>query len=259
MYGIVYLKPSRFRACPGGVSICVLLRVVDILEVKRVSLPDRCTDAALEQIVSPRKFVIGAKIHSSLGPRTITDRERLRVSGTQVSNPKEEATLIARIRAGDESAMGDLYDRYSGVVYGVALRVLGSTAAAEDVVQEVFLQLWRNPQAFDAERGRMAPWLAVIARNRAIDLLRKRPMEEDIDELPISTGVNLEDEAAQKIAADKVRGVLAQLPPEQRKALEMAYFEGLTHTEISAKTGEPLGTIKTRIRSGLIALRKAFA
>jgi RNA polymerase sigma-70 factor, ECF subfamily len=191
--------------------------------------------------------------------RTITDRERLRVSGTQVSNPKEEAALIARIRAGDESAMGELYDRYSGVVYGVALRVLASTAAAEDVVQEVFLQLWRNPEAFDAERGRMAPWLAVIARNRAIDLLRKRPMEEDIDELPISSGVNLEDEAAQKIAADKVRAVLAQLPPEQRKALEMAYFEGLTHTEIAAKTGEPLGTIKTRIRSGLMTLRKAFA
>ena len=181
------------------------------------------------------------------------------MSGTQVSTPKEEAALIARIRSGDESAMGDLYDRYSGVVYGVALRVLGNTTSAEDVVQEVFLQLWRNPQAFDVDRGRMAPWLAVIARNRSIDLLRKRPMEEDIDELPISTGVNLEDEAAQKIAADKVRAVMGQLPAEQRKALEMAYFEGLTHTEIAGRTGEPLGTVKTRIRSALMALRKAFA
>jgi len=183
----------------------------------------------------------------------------MRVSGTQISNAKDDAALIERMRAGDQSAMGDLYDRYSGVVYGVALRVLGNTTAAEDVVQEVFLQLWRNPQAFDADRGRLAPWLAVIARNRAIDLLRKRPMEDDIDELPISTGVNLEDEAAERIAINKVRGVLGQLPQDQRRLLEMAFFEGLTHTEIASKTGEPLGTVKTRIRSGLLALRKAFS
>lgn len=183
----------------------------------------------------------------------------MRVSGTQVSNPKEERALLARIGGGDESAMSDLYGRYSGIVYGVALRVLGSTAAAEDVLQEVFLQLWRNPQAFDSDRGKLAPWLAVIARNRAIDLLRKRPMEEDIDELPISTGVNLEDEVSERMAIDKVRGVLTQLPAEQRKALEMAYFEGMTHTEIAAKMGDPLGTVKTRIRYGLLALRKAFS
>ena len=163
------------------------------------------------------------------------------------------------MRAGDQSAMADVYDRYSGVVYGVALRVLANTTAAEDVVQEIFLQLWRNPQSFDAERGRLAPWLAVIARNRAIDHLRKRPTEDSIDELPISTGVDLESDSGQKLAIEKVRGVLAQLPAEQRKALELAYFEGMTHSEIAGKTGEPLGTIKTRIRTGLLALRKAFA
>jgi RNA polymerase sigma-70 factor (ECF subfamily) len=123
----------------------------------------------------------------------------------------------------------------------------------------VFLQLWRNPQAFDPDRGRLAPWLAVIARNRAIDHLRKRPQEDAIDELPISTGVDLESDAGRRLAVDKVRGVLAQLPQEQRKALEMAFFEGMTHTEIAGKTGEPLGTIKTRIRTGLLALRKVFA
>jgi RNA polymerase sigma-70 factor (ECF subfamily) len=183
----------------------------------------------------------------------------MRESGTQVPNVRDEAALIARIHAGDQAAMGELYDRFSSVVYGVALRVLGNTMAAEDVVQEVFLQLWRNPQAFDAGRGRLAPWLAVISRNRAIDMLRKRQPEDDIDELPIASSVNLEDEAARKLAVDKVRGVLAQLPPEQRKVLEMAYFEGLTHTEIAGKTNEPLGTVKTRIRSGLMALRKALA
>lgn len=193
------------------------------------------------------------------GNRTNRRAREKRVSGSQAADHKDDAALIARMRAGDQSAMADLYDRYSGVVYGVALRVLANTTAAEDVVQEIFLQLWRNPQAFDSERGRLAPWLAVIARNRAIDHLRKRPMEDDIDELPISTGVDLESDSAQKLVIDKVRGVLAQLPAEQRKALEMAYFEGMTHTEIAGQTGEPLGTIKTRIRTGLLALRKAFA
>src|SRR5215467_6819674 len=99
----------------------------------------------------------------------------MRVSGTPAPNTRDDAALIARLRAGDDTAMADLYDRYSGIVYGVALRVLGDTTAAEDVLQEVFLQLWRNPRAFNADRGSLAPWLAVIARNRAIDLLRKRP------------------------------------------------------------------------------------
>ena len=182
----------------------------------------------------------------------------MRVTGTQAPNVPDDAALIARLRAGDQNAMSDLYDRYSAVVYGVALRVLGDTMAAEDVLQEVFLRLWRNPQSFDPKRGRLAPWLAVIARNRAIDALRKRPAEEDIAELPISTGVNLEDKAAQRLAIDKVRAVLAGLPPEQRRTLEMAFFEGMTHTEIADKTGEPLGTVKTRIRSALLAVRKAF-
>src|SRR5215471_7589963 len=168
----------------------------------------------------------------------------MRVSGTQMPN-LDESALIERIRSGDETAMADMYDRYSGIVYGVALRVLGNTTAAEDVLQEVFLQLWRNPQVFDANRG--------------IDHLRKRPPEDDIEDLPISTGVNLENEAAQRLAIDKIRGVLAQLPQDQRRALEMAFFEGMTHTEIAAKSGEPLGTIKTRIRTGLLVLRKAFS
>ena len=182
----------------------------------------------------------------------------MRISGTQMPN-LDEAALIERIRSGDETAMADMYDRYSGIVYGVALRVLGNTTAAEDVLQEVFLQLWRNPQVFDANRGKLPAWLAVIARNRAIDHLRKRPPEDDIEDLPISTGVNLENEAALRLAIDKIRGVLAQLPQDQRRALEMAFFEGMTHTEIAAKSGEPLGTIKTRIRTGLLVLRKAFS
>ena len=170
-----------------------------------------------------------------------------------------DSALVAAIRNGEERAMGELYDRYSGIVYSVALRVLGDTGAAEDVLQEVFMQLWRNPGLFDSSRGNLAPWLAVIARNRAIDALRKRRPETDIEDVVVSVESDLADEADRNIAMGKVRGVLSAMPAAQRSALEMAYFEGLTHSEISAKTGEPLGTIKTRIRSGLLALRKAFA
>ena len=153
--------------------------------------------------------------------------------------------------------MAQLYDRYSSVVYAVALRVLADTAAAEDVLQEVFMQLWRRPGSFDASRGSLGPWLAVIARNRAIDVLRKRHPESDIDDVVVSVEPDMAGDAERARAMEKVRGAMGVMPSPQRSALEMAYFEGLTHIEIAAKTGEPLGTIKTRIRSGLLALRKA--
>jgi RNA polymerase sigma-70 factor, ECF subfamily len=162
------------------------------------------------------------------------------------------------MKAGDQSAMAELYDRYSSIVYAVALRVLGDTGAAEDVLQDVFLQLWRNPNAFDAARGSLGAWLAVITRNRAIDALRRRKPETDIEDVIVSVAPDLAAEADRSRAAEKVRGMLETMPGPQRSALEMAYFEGLTHSEIASKTGEPLGTIKTRIRAGLIALRKAF-
>jgi RNA polymerase sigma-70 factor (ECF subfamily) len=166
--------------------------------------------------------------------------------------------LVSRVRAGDQNAMGALYDRYSPFVYAVGLRVLADTAAAEDVLQEVFMQLWRNPARFDASRGSLGAWLAVIARNRAIDALRKRRYESDIEDIVVSVEPDLASEADRSRAAKNVRGVLNGMHPAQRQALEMAFFEGLTHTEIAAKTGEPLGTIKTRIRAGLLALRKAL-
>ena len=170
-----------------------------------------------------------------------------------------DAALVAAIRAGDEHALAQLYDRYSPVVYSVALRVLGDTGAAEDVLQEVFLQLWRNPGVFDSNRGSLGAWLAVIARNRAIDGLRRRKPETDPADVIISVEVDLEGETERRRMLEKVREVVNALPAEQRGVLEMAFFEGLTHTEIAAKTGQPLGTIKTRIRSGLLSLRKALA
>jgi RNA polymerase sigma-70 factor, ECF subfamily len=169
-----------------------------------------------------------------------------------------DLAVVTAMKSGDQSAIAELYDRYSSIVYAVALRVLGDTMAAEDVLQEVFLQLWRNPGAFDAARGNLAPWLAVIARNRAIDALRRRKPETDIEDVIVSVAPDLAANADRMRAAEKVRGVLQGMAPAQRAALEMAYFEGLSHSEIASKTGEPLGTIKTRIRAGLTALRKAF-
>ena len=155
--------------------------------------------------------------------------------------------------------MALLYDRYSHIVYAVAFRVLSDRNTAEDILQDVFMQLWRNPQAFNASRGNLATWLAVIARNRAIDQLRKRRPEVDAAETVIAPNSDMESTAERNHAIQKVRAVIAGMPAEQRTALEMAFFEGLTHVEIAGKTGQPLGTIKTRIRSGLSAVRKAFA
>ena len=120
------------------------------------------------------------------------------------------------------------------------------------------MQLWRNPGRFDASRGSLGAWLAVIARNRSIDALRKRRYESDIEDIVVSVEPDLASEADRSRATKNVRDVLNGMPPAQRQALEMAFFEGLTHTEIAAKTGEPLGTIKTRIRAGLLALRKVL-
>ena len=121
------------------------------------------------------------------------------------------------------------------------------------------MQMWRNPQTFDASRGSLGAWLSVIARHRAIDYLRRRRPETDIEDVIVSIDTHLEQVTDRNLTLNRVRSAVQSLPPEQRKPLEMAFFEGLTHAEIAAKTGEPLGTIKTRIRSALMNLRKVFA
>jgi len=180
------------------------------------------------------------------------------LSSPQGQDVPADLAIVTGLKTGDQGAMAQLYDRYSSVVYAIALRVLGDTGAAEDVLQEVFLQLWRNPSAFDAARGNLGSWLAVVTRNRAIDSLRKRRPETDIENVVLSVAPDLAGEAERARAVEKVRGVIGAMAPAQRSALEMAYWEGMSHSEIADKTGEPLGTVKTRIRAGLIALRKAF-
>ncbi len=154
--------------------------------------------------------------------------------------------------------MASLYDRYSKVVYSVALRVLRDPSAAEDVLQEIFMQIWRKPESFIATRGSLGGWLAVVARNRSIDLLRRRRPTDSVEDVQLASPYNLAAEAERNSLMEKARTVVQLLPPEQRKTLEMAFFDGLTHSEIAEMTGDPLGTVKTRIRSGLTTLRKVF-
>jgi RNA polymerase sigma-70 factor (ECF subfamily) len=171
---------------------------------------------------------------------------------------QDDAALLARVQSGDESAMASLFDRYSKVVYSVALRVLRDPSSAEDVLQEVFMQIWRNPDGFVATKGSLGGWLAVVSRNRSIDALRRKRPTEQVDDMALASNYNLANEAERNSLMEKARSVIVLLPIEQRKTLEMAFFDGLTHSEIAEMTGDPLGTVKTRIRSALISLRKAF-
>jgi RNA polymerase sigma-70 factor (ECF subfamily) len=175
-----------------------------------------------------------------------------------LKSPEEDAELLTQVQRGDDRAMAALFDRYSKIVYSVSLRVLRDTAAAEDVMQEIFMQIWRNPNSFVAAKGSLGGWLSVVARNRSIDTLRRKRPSEQVEELNLASSCNLSEESERNLMMEKARAAVVLLPLEQRKTLEMAFFDGLTHSEIAEMTGDPLGTVKTRIRSGLLALRKAL-
>ena len=171
---------------------------------------------------------------------------------------QDDASLLGLVHSGDEHAMASLFDRYSKLVYSVALRVLRDPTSAEDVLQEVFMQIWRNPDSFTTARGNLGGWLAIVSRNRSIDALRRKRPTTSVDDVALASPYNLADEAERNSLMERARIVIHQLPREQRKTLEMAFFDGLTHSEIAEMTGDPLGTVKTRIRSALLTLRKAF-
>jgi RNA polymerase sigma-70 factor, ECF subfamily len=167
-----------------------------------------------------------------------------------------DKSLIDRVRVREQRAMTEIFDRYAGLVYSVALRVLKDSGHAEDVTQDIFFQLWRNPDCFSANRGSLGSWLLVVARNRAIDRLRQNRFREPMEEVMVASPMNLEIEAERGIIMQRVQGLIGDLSKEQQQSLQMAFFEGLSHSEIAEKIGQPLGTVKTRIRSALISLRK---
>ena len=170
--------------------------------------------------------------------------------------------LVLRIEQRDSDALAELYDRYSARLLGLAVRILGDPSEAEEVLQDVFLHVWRAASSYDPTRGPVLAWLLVATRSRAIDRVRARrpaaraglrPLEEVAE--PRSSE-DIESGSASREWESLCRAAIAELPPDQHRALELAYFEGLTHQEIAERTASPLGTVKTRVRLGLMKLRE---
>jgi RNA polymerase sigma-70 factor, ECF subfamily len=169
-----------------------------------------------------------------------------------------DEALLQRLADGDVDALGEVYDRYAPIVNGLALRILRDTGDAEDVVQDVFVQVWRESARYDRGRGSPQSWICMMARSRALDRLRRRRARHE------EAGTEDAPEAAasptsEPVLAGTMEKALGTLPAEQRQPLELAYFEGLTQVEIAARLREPLGTIKTRMRTALMRLRDFLA
>lgn len=175
-----------------------------------------------------------------------------------------DAALMQRLIRREAGALELLYDRYSRAVYSLALRIAQQSAAAEEIVQDVFLLLWRNAHRFEPSRGPLEPWLFTMARNRALDHIRlkrekQRRREETLDLQPVAFAApNPEATLDRERRAERVRALMRSLPEQQRHAIELAFFEDLTHSEIAGAMKEPLGTVKSWIRNGLLRLRESL-
>jgi RNA polymerase sigma-70 factor (ECF subfamily) len=177
--------------------------------------------------------------------------------------PSDEQ-LIEAVAAGDEAALGVLYDRYAKAVFSLAARITRDQSTAEEITQEVFLRLWRNAATYSAARGRFASWLLSVTHHLAVDQLRRRQARPQavasIDDLVVQglpdTRADVEEETWLVERRELIQKAMAQLPPAQRQVIELAYFGGLTHVEIATRLGDPLGTVKTRMRLGVQKLRE---
>jgi len=175
-----------------------------------------------------------------------------------------DGTALQRIARGELGALDDLYERYKTMAYSIAYRITNDATLAEDVVQEAFLGVWRNAARYVEGRGSVKTWLLSIVHHRAIDAVRRRRATVELperDDVP-PAALRLPDvwsEVSASLDADAVRAALASLTDVQREAIELAYFGGLTQVEIAEKTGTPLGTVKSRVRLGLLAMRKVLS
>ena len=176
---------------------------------------------------------------------------------------ENDVALLSAIAARDEVALARLYDRYRAILFGLLMRILNNREEAEDVLQEVFLQVWRKAQDFDESRGRPFTWLVTLARSRGIDRLRTLAARERVAEAGAREPSDEISDAATDAFKSEQRGLvsdaLAKLPDEQKRPIMLAYFEGLTQSEIATNLGAPLGTVKTRMRTGMIRLRELLA
>ncbi len=200
--------------------------------------------------------------HLSARIRRITGREDRTLTGATARRQQEDGALITAITRRQQEALGQLYERYQAVVYHLALKILNNRESAEEVVYDVFWQVWREAERYDAQRGSVSAWLVTVARSRAIDALRARKgnpaTEDDIAERPVATDPVEDPEEQTSLAqrASLVRAALDSLPADQRAALELSFFNGLSHVEIAEQLREPLGTVKTRIRSAMLKLHE---
>ena len=176
---------------------------------------------------------------------------------------ESDILLLKAIAARDEAALAELYDRYRTILFGLLMRILNNREEAEDVLQEVFLQVWRKAADFDESRGRPFTWLVTLARSRGIDRLRTLASRERVAEAGAREVTEEISDAATDAFKSEQRGLvsnaLATLPDEQKRPIMLAYFDGLTQSEISTRLGAPLGTVKTRMRTGMIRLRELLA
>lgn len=186
--------------------------------------------------------------------------------GASTRDAGRDRAAIRDVAGGSGDAVAELYDRYGGTVYGLALRVLGQPDLAEEVVQDVFAQVWREANRYDASRSTVAGWIVMLTRTRAIDRLRARRARPDVSAAVNPVAAPLPSSEAtpevSTLAAEDtrlVRGALARLPDQFRSLVELAYYEGLSHSEIAARTGIPLGTVKTRLRNAMGTLRSVLA
>lgn len=183
-------------------------------------------------------------------------------SGARQHDPADEL-LVDRIVGGDQTALGALYDRYGRPAYSLARRICADEGLAEDVVQEVFLAFWRDPQRFDANRGSFGTWLLTLVHHKSVDAVRREsairrrtvPASEDGEEWSAPPGPGADQAALGAVVAGQVRDALGRLPAEQRQALALAYYGGYTQREVAALTGVPLGTVKSRMFTGVQRLR----
>jgi RNA polymerase sigma-70 factor, ECF subfamily len=171
----------------------------------------------------------------------------------------DDVELLHAVARGDEAALAHLYDRYRVILFGLLVRILGSREEAEDVLQDVFIQVWRRAKDYNQERGKPFTWLVTLARSRAIDRLRllgarQRLAEASTKDQPEEISDALTD-TIQSGQREVIQRALATLPEEQRQALQLAYYDGLTQSEIASQLNTPLGTVKTRMRSGMTKLR----
>jgi RNA polymerase sigma-70 factor (ECF subfamily) len=186
-------------------------------------------------------------------------------SGGRGSDPAD-AQIIQRVVAGDQRALGELYDRWSKQAFSLARRVCADEGLAEDVVQEVFIAFWREPRRFDPARGAFGSWLLTLVHHKAVDAVRREsairrrtvPAAEDGDEWSVTPGPGADQAALGAVVAGQVRDALGRLPDEQREAIALAYYGGYTQREVATLTGVPLGTVKSRMFTGVQRLRSVL-